>query len=93
MQDANAESLDLFAQRLISSPMGWLDQPIRLNNFWAKNHPSAYVFLKDDMAMPPEVYRNMASRLDNPKTAESPGSHQAMMTRPRELADAIDGVL
>lgn len=93
MQDADAESLDRFAQRLISSPMGWLDQPIRLNSFWAKKHPSAYVFLKEDMAMPSEVYRNMASRLENPKTAESPGSHQAMMTRPRELADAIDSVL
>lgn len=38
--------------------------------------------------MPKENYQQMAQPLTNPKIVECDGSHEAMLTRPVELAEA-----
>ena len=40
-------------------------------------------------SLPLEIYQANASRLRKPKTTEAPGSHEAMLSRPLELAAAI----
>jgi len=51
--------------------------------------PTSYVFLTDDIAVDPHSYRQMAGRLTEPCIEHAPGPHQAMLTHPRELAEAL----
>jgi pimeloyl-ACP methyl ester carboxylesterase len=89
MQDATPEQLASVLPRLVPSPLGWLDQPIRLERFHDLDLPSSYVFLRQDQAVPTEIYRTMAGRLKSPTIVECEGSHEAMLTRPKDLATAL----
>ena len=93
MQDATPEQLAAVEPRLVPSPAGWLDEPIRLDQFWASSIPSSYVFLAQDQAVPAEIYQAMAGRLDSPRTIEIDGSHEVMLTHPERLARALDAVI
>lgn len=75
--------------RLVPVPIGWLEEPISLPRFWDAALPSGYVFLSEDQGMPTEVYRAMAARLSNPRIVECEGPHEAMLTHPAALAEAI----
>lgn len=89
MQDATPEQLAATTHRLVPSPLGWFDQPIRLPRFFDLHLPASYVFLRDDHSAPKERYRDMAARLDDPLIVECDGSHQAMLTQPNAVADAL----
>lgn len=47
------------------------------------------MFLRDDKAVPHELYRQMAGRLHEPRIVECDGPHEAMLTHPDELAEAL----
>lgn len=93
LQDGSEELHAQVEPRLVPTPGGWLDEPIRLRTAGTGDVPSGYIFLQEDRAVPQELYRASADRLTNPTTASSPGSHQAMLTRPVELAAAIVSVM
>ena len=93
LQDASEEFQKSVESRLVPTPGGWLDEPIRLRSAGTGSVPSGYIFLEQDQAVPRELYRASADRLTNPVTATSPGSHEAMLTRPNELAAAIVSVM
>jgi pimeloyl-ACP methyl ester carboxylesterase len=89
MQDATPEQLAATAARLVPTPLGWFDQPIQLPHFFSLHLPSSYVFLRQDYSAPSGRWREMAARLENPLIAECDGSHEAMLTRPKAVADAL----
>ncbi|HEY0449349.1 alpha/beta fold hydrolase [Actinophytocola sp.] len=89
MQDAEESTLRDTVSRLVPSPYGWFDQPIQLARFWTDQPPSSFVFLRGDQAVPQEIYRAAAARLTNPRTVDCDGSHEAMLTHPKELAAAL----
>jgi pimeloyl-ACP methyl ester carboxylesterase len=70
-------------------PFGWLSEPISLPRFWKTALPSSYVFLREDRAVPQELYRAMAARLNHPRLIECDGPHEAMLTHPVSLARAL----
>ena len=52
--------------------------------------PKSFIFCRQDRAMPPGYFHpGMSSRLGTHKLVEMDGSHEAMFTRPAELADKI----
>lgn len=93
LQDASEDLQKSVESRLVPTPGGWLDEPIHLRVAGTGTVPSGYIFLEQDQAVPSDLYRASASRLTNPVTATSPGSHEAMLTRPAELASAIVTVM
>lgn len=70
-------------------PHAHFAEPVHLPGFEAAGTPSSYVFLDDDVSVDPSIYRKMADRLPQPRREHTPGPHQAMMTHPRELAEAL----
>jgi hypothetical protein len=89
MNDVSVEEADRWLDRLVPSPEVWLSEPARLPTFATADVPTSYVFLEDDRAVPREVWEANAARLRDPRTTTSPGAHEAMLTRPRELAEAL----
>nr|WP_274636396.1 alpha/beta hydrolase [Microbacterium bovistercoris] len=89
MQDARLPLQEEIAPRLVPTPDGWLDEPIRLDAKGIGRVLAAYVFLDDDRALSQGLYRAAAKRLNRPVTTRAPGSREAMITRPIELASAI----
>jgi pimeloyl-ACP methyl ester carboxylesterase len=77
------------ADRLVPMPIGWLTEPVTLPRFWNSTFLSGYVHLNDDRSGPLHLFREMARRLGNPRTVEAAGPHHAMLTHPRDLADAL----
>jgi pimeloyl-ACP methyl ester carboxylesterase len=75
--------------RLVRVPLGWLEEPISLPRFWFSALPSSYVFLRDDQGVSAELYGQMAQRLGFPRVVECDGPHEAMLTHPAALAEAI----
>jgi len=96
MQDMSPfeqQQLAALEPRLVPTPAGWSNEPIRLDRFWASSIPSSYVFLAQDQAVPAEIYQAAAGRLDSPRTIEIDGSHLVMLTHPERLARALDAVI
>lgn len=89
MHDATEEQLAEALPRLVPSPFGWFDQRIDLPRFFELRLPSSYIFLRHDRAAPRERFESMAARLRDAQILECAGSHQAMQTRPHEVAAAL----
>jgi hypothetical protein len=51
--------------------------------------PASYVFLHHDRSASKERYQAMAARLDHPAIVECDGSHEAMLTLPDAVANAL----
>ncbi|WP_432846334.1 alpha/beta fold hydrolase [Amycolatopsis sp. CA-161197] len=89
LQDADEALAASVAARIVPSPLGWLTEPVRLSRFFTSGVPSSYVFLQQDQAVPKTAYERSANRLADPRIVECPGSHEAMLTHPAELAKAL----
>jgi pimeloyl-ACP methyl ester carboxylesterase len=89
MQDATSRQLRATVDRLVPTPLGWFDEPIKLPRFFDLQLPASYVFLRQDLSAPKERYRAMAARLDRPLIVECDGSHEAMLTQPTAVANAL----
>ncbi len=89
MQDGTPEQVEAILPRLVAYPFSWLNQPIRLTRFFDLSLPASYILLRQDLALPRETYHQMARRLPNPKLVECDGSHEAMLTKPAELTEAL----
>lgn len=74
---------------VVPCPFGWLDQPARLPTDAWRRVPSAYIFLKGERPAAQSLYRKMAARLPNARIEHCPGGHQAMLSQPVEVAEAI----
>jgi pimeloyl-ACP methyl ester carboxylesterase len=89
MNDVDPSEADSWLAQVVPCPEGWLSEPISLPTFAGAPVASSYVFLDQDLAVPREVYEANAARLADPRTTRSPGSHEAMLSRPKELAEAL----
>ncbi|WIX82766.1 alpha/beta hydrolase [Amycolatopsis carbonis] len=89
MQDADEALAAATASRLVPTPFGWFTEPARISRFFESGVPSSYVYLLEDQAVPKTVYQAAAARLADPRIVECAGSHEAMLTHPAELAEAL----
>lgn len=93
MQDADPETLATLVTRAVPTPVGWFDQALPLSRFWTLELPASYVRLRDDRCVPRDVFASMVDRLHAPRVVECAGSHEAMLTRPKELAEALEAAV
>ncbi|MFG1603800.1 alpha/beta fold hydrolase [Actinoplanes sp. NPDC049265] len=77
------------ADRLVDVPLVSLTSPVHLPRYWRSEPPAGYVFLRDDIAVPSSVWRDMAARLSDPAVFQCDGPHQAMLTHPDQLAKVL----
>ncbi len=54
--------------------------------------PGSYVRFLDDRTLPRERMEKMAARYGCDELLECPGDHMAMLGRPRELAELLNGI-
>ena len=63
---------------------------INLKHFYSLDIPKSFVFCRHDQAMPPGYFHpGMSSRLGTFKLLEMNGSHEAIFTRPAEVAEKL----
>ena len=74
-------------------PKHALVEPGRLSAFLALGKPTAYIAAQDDRAIPLPLARRFADRLGSPAYREVPGSHDVMISRPHDVAEALIEVL
>jgi pimeloyl-ACP methyl ester carboxylesterase len=89
MSDVPKEESKKWLSRLAPSPEGWMDEVIALPTFPRPGMPLHFIFLEDDKTVPRGTLELFASRLPAVRTTTAPGSHEAMLTRPREFAEAL----
>jgi hypothetical protein len=65
-------------------------EPIPLPRFDALDIPSVYISCRQDQAMPAgHFHPRQSSRLRQPRLIEVDGDHEALLTAPDRLAEAI----
>jgi pimeloyl-ACP methyl ester carboxylesterase len=89
LNDLPAEEASLWFDRTVPCPEGWLTEKVKLPTFAETAVPTSYVFLEQDVTVPREIYQANAAQLKQPKTTGAPGSHEAMLSRPVELAVSV----
>jgi hypothetical protein len=67
MNGASEHDIATAAGNLVPLPFGWISDPVSLSRFWDAALPSSCVFLRQGRAVPQELYRAMAGRLDQPR--------------------------
>lgn len=86
----NEEAARRWFSRTVPLPVGWLEERVSLPTFATSGVPTAYIFLDDDVAVfDREMFERQAARLIDPAVINCPGSHEAMLTHPASLTDAL----
>jgi pimeloyl-ACP methyl ester carboxylesterase len=91
-QDGPEEVARLVYSLLSPEPMGVFEGKWDQKAFYQLKTPTSYVNCRQDIALPPGDYAwtpRFPHRLSHPKIVELDGSHEAIFTRPTELADAF----
>ena len=87
--DTSEEETRAWLPRVVPNPMGWLTEPAVLPTAAWRTIPSAYIFLDGENPRAKAFYAQMAARLPEPRFTHCPGGHEAMLSQPAAVADAI----
>lgn len=88
IQDASEDVQRLVHSLLVPQPMGYLSDGLDLPPVTSLGLPTSYLQAADDRMFPRGELPRFAARLGVPPV-EVPGSHEASLTRPAEVAAAI----
>jgi pimeloyl-ACP methyl ester carboxylesterase len=88
------DATDADARRWLSLtvplPIAWLEERLSLPTFASSGVPTGYIFLDNDTAVfDRALFQRQAARLECPRIATCPGSHEAILTQPLALTDAL----
>jgi pimeloyl-ACP methyl ester carboxylesterase len=90
MQDADESHAREVWSRLAPQPYATWTDKLDLDRFYALELPRAYIACRDDLALDPGGWHpTMSSRLGTFRLLEIDGSHEAMFTRPDDVAQAL----
>ena len=74
----------------VALPISWLEERVRLATFATSGVSTGYVFLADDKGLfDRAMFERQAARLDRLRVATCRGGHEAMLTQPVALTDAL----
>ncbi|HEX2910292.1 MAG TPA: alpha/beta hydrolase [Chloroflexia bacterium] len=89
MNDAPVQAEQILT-RLVPEPAIPLFESIRLNTFFEKRPPCGYISFNEDMTLPPgDYYPRMANKLGKYRHVNINAGHEGILTKPREVAEAI----
>lgn len=92
MQDATEDEQRLIHALLVPQPLQYFTGTVPALDVAALGVPVGYVLSTDDVALPPGEWAwapRFPQRLGDAPVVECPGSHEALFTRPAELAEAL----
>ena len=90
MQTADNDTARAVYDRLVPEPYRPAFQPVRLPRLATLGLPAAYVSCRQDQTQPPGFWHpGMTSRLPGAPVIEIDGDHEALITVPDLLADAL----
>lgn len=92
IHDGTPEQRRFVHDRHLPYPPHALVEPGRLSAFLGLGLPTGYVVAADDRTIEPPVARGFAERLQGCRRAEVPGGHDCMVTRPAEVAAALESM-
>lgn len=90
IHDGSPEQRRFVQERHRPYPRQGLIEPGQLGNFLSLGLPTGYIVARDDRTIEPDVARRFADRLPDCRRAEVPGGHNCMITRPVEVAAALE---
>ncbi|QRP46454.1 alpha/beta fold hydrolase [Amycolatopsis sp. FDAARGOS 1241] len=77
------------AAPLVPIPARWVTDRVALPRFWKVELPSSYVFFTDDRSAPRAAFEALTARLGDPRRVECAGPHEALLTHPEGVAEAL----
>lgn len=80
---------EIFDQELVSEAVGPMAERLDLSRFFSLRLPTSFILCRQDVAFGPDFWRQMAARLPNCPVVEMDGGHEALYTRPDDLAAAL----
>jgi pimeloyl-ACP methyl ester carboxylesterase len=90
MQTADESAARRAYARLVPEPWTPIFEPVRLSHRTSPGVPPAFVIFRDDRTMPTGYWHpQMTGRLAAAKIVELDGDHEAMLTAPDRLAEAV----
>jgi pimeloyl-ACP methyl ester carboxylesterase len=92
VQDGTPEQRRFVGERHRSYPPHALTEPGRLSAFMATGLPTGYIVAADDLTIERPVAEGFADRLPGCRRLIVPGSHDCMITRPAEVAAALEAM-
>jgi pimeloyl-ACP methyl ester carboxylesterase len=92
IHDGTPEQRAFVRDRHVPYPRHALIEPGRLSAFLVLGLPTGYVVTTEDRTVEPHVQRGFVERLPGVRVAEVAGGHDAMITRPRDVAAALVAV-
>src|SRR5262245_60514355 len=92
MQTADEASARATYDRLVPEPSRPAFEPIRLTRATTVDLPAAFVSCRQDLTQPPGFWKpGMSGRLPDAPVFEIDGDHEALITAPNGLAEALMG--
>ena len=86
--DMDRETTRWLLKKLVPEPVGPLEEPISRRSLPA-DIPGTYIVLTEDRALQPAKQRRMLRNLGEPEVVELAAGHNAMLTKPGELAEIL----
>lgn len=87
--DLDRTTANWVLSRMTPEPVGPWEEPISRQGLEGLKLGMTYVLLTRDRAIPPEHQRRMARNLGEPELVELEAGHNALISRPRELAEIL----
>lgn len=89
MAGEDKEAQDKVISRLTPQPLALFTTPVNVEAFDALDVPKSVVYCRDDTSLPPGTFLRMAEGLGRYDTIEIDGGHEALVTHPARVAEAL----
>ena len=87
---ADDSTLARIRSQLVPEPRAPIFERLELPRFADLGIPTAYITCRDDRTLPPGTFHpGQSSRLSDPEVIEIEGDHEALLTAPERLTDAL----
>lgn len=86
-EDKNAQ--DNVISRLTPQPLALFNTPVNVEAFNDLDVPKSVVYCRDDTSLPPGTFLRMAEGLGRFDMVEIEGGHEALVTHPARVAEAL----
>lgn len=89
MAGEDKDAQDKVISRLTPQPLALFTTPVNVEAFDALDVPKSVVYCRDDTSLPPGAFLRMAEGLGRYDLVEIDGGHEALVTHPARVAEAL----
>jgi pimeloyl-ACP methyl ester carboxylesterase len=89
MAGEDKDAQDKVISRLTPQPLALFTTPVNVEAFNELDVPKAVVYCRDDTSLPPGTFLRMAEGLGHFDLVEIDGGHEALVTHPARVAEAL----